>query len=214
MNYQTRRTMSIAQKLYEGMDIKGYGSVGLITYMRTDSTRISDEAQAGAKAYIETTFGKQYYPETPRVYKGKKNTQDAHEAIRPTVIELSPDKVKDSLKAEEYKLYKLIWERFIASQMESCKLNTISLEVLNGDYKFRASGSSVSFDGFMKLYDYANEEEEENKTQAYSQGSGFVASLLPLPSPSFLSPSSSPPFLLFPPPFLFFFTCHRCPTTG
>jgi len=162
MNYQTRRTMSIAQKLYEGMDIKGYGSVGLITYMRTDSTRISDEAQAGAKAYIETTFGKQYYPETPRVYKGKKNAQDAHEAIRPTVIELSPDKVKDSLKAEEYKLYKLIWERFIASQMESCKLNTISLEVLNGDYKFRASGSSVSFDGFMKLYDYANEEEEEN----------------------------------------------------
>lgn len=162
MNYQTRRTMSIAQKLYEGMDIKGYGSVGLITYMRTDSTRISDEAQAGAKAYIETTFGKHYYPETPRVYKGKKNAQDAHEAIRPTVIELSPDKVKDSLKAEEYKLYKLIWERFIASQMESCKLNTISLEVLNGDYKFRASGSSVSFDGFMKLYDYANEEEEEN----------------------------------------------------
>lgn len=162
MNYQTRRTMSIAQKLYEGMDIKGYGSVGLITYMRTDSTRISDEAQAGAKAYIETAFGKQYYPETPRVYKGKKNAQDAHEAIRPTVIELSPDKVKDSLKAEEYKLYKLIWERFIASQMESCKLNTISLEVLNGDYKFRASGSSVLFDGFMKLYDYANEEEEEN----------------------------------------------------
>lgn len=162
MNYQTRRTMSIAQKLYEGMDIKGYGSVGLITYMRTDSTRISDEAQAGAKEYIETTFGKQYYPETPRVYKGKKNAQDAHEAIRPTVIELSPDKVKDSLKAEEYKLYKLIWERFIASQMESCKLNTISLEVLNGDYKFRASGSSVAFDGFMKLYDYANEEEEEN----------------------------------------------------
>jgi len=162
MNYQTRRTMSIAQKLYEGMDIKGYGSVGLITYMRTDSTRISDEAQAGAKAYIEATFGKQYYPETPRVYKGKKNAQDAHEAIRPTVIELSPDKVKDSLKTEEYKLYKLIWERFIASQMESCKLNTISLEVLNGDYKFRASGSSVAFDGFMKLYDYANEEEEEN----------------------------------------------------
>ncbi|NCC80354.1 MAG: type I DNA topoisomerase, partial [Clostridia bacterium] len=162
MNYQTRRTMSIAQKLYEGMDIKGYGSVGLITYMRTDSTRISDEAQASAKAYIESAFGKAYYPKTPRVYKGKKNTQDAHEAIRPTVIELTPEKVKDSVKAEEYKLYKLIWERFIASQMESCKLNTISLEVQNGDYKFRASGSSVAFDGFMKLYDYKNEDEEEN----------------------------------------------------
>ena len=162
MNYQTRRTMSIAQKLYEGMDIKGYGSVGLITYMRTDSTRISDEAQASAKTYIESAFGKEYYPKTPRVYKGKKNAQDAHEAIRPTVIELTPEKVKDSVKAEEYKLYKLIWERFIASQMESCKLNTISLEVLNGDYKFRASGSSVAFDGFMKLYDYKNEDEEEN----------------------------------------------------
>lgn len=162
MNYQTRRTMSIAQKLYEGMDIKGYGSVGLITYMRTDSTRISDEAQASAKSYIESAFGKEYYPKTPRVYKGKKNAQDAHEAIRPTVIELTPEKVKDSVKAEEYKLYKLIWERFIASQMESCKLNTISLEVLNGDYKFRASGSSVAFDGFMKLYDYKNEDEEEN----------------------------------------------------
>ncbi|MFH5835728.1 type I DNA topoisomerase [Proteiniclasticum sp. C24MP] len=162
MNYQTRRTMSIAQRLYEGMDIKGYGSVGLITYMRTDSTRISDEAQASVKAYIESAFGKEYYPKTPRVYKGKKNAQDAHEAIRPTVIELTPEKVKDSVKAEEYKLYKLIWERFIASQMESCKLNTISLEVLNGDYKFRASGSSVAFDGFMKLYDYKNEDEEEN----------------------------------------------------
>lgn len=162
MNYQTRRTMSIAQKLYEGMDIKGYGSVGLITYMRTDSTRISDEAQASAKSYIESAFGKEYYPKTPRVYKGKKNAQDAHEAIRPTVIELTPEKVKDSVKADEYKLYKLIWERFIASQMESCKLNTISLEVLNGDYKFRASGSSVAFDGFMKLYDYKNEDEEEN----------------------------------------------------
>ena len=162
LNYQTRRTMSIAQKLYEGVDVKGHGSVGLITYMRTDSTRISNEAQAAAKTYIEQTFGNDYYPDTPRVYKGKKNAQDAHEAIRPSDVTLTPEKVKDSLKSEEYKLYKLIWERFVASQMASCKLNTISLEVLNSDYKFRASGSSVLFDGFMKLYDYKGEDEEEN----------------------------------------------------
>lgn len=162
LNYQTRRTMSIAQKLYEGVDVKGHGSVGLITYMRTDSTRISNEAQAAAKTFIEQTFGNDYYPDTPRVYKGKKNAQDAHEAIRPSDVTLTPEKVKDSLKSEEYKLYKLIWERFVASQMASCKLNTISLEVLNSDYKFRASGSSVLFDGFMKLYDYKGEDEEEN----------------------------------------------------
>lgn len=162
LNYQTRRTMSIAQKLYEGMDIKGHGSVGLITYMRTDSTRISDEAQASAKAFIEENFGKAYYPKTPRVYKGKKSAQDAHEAIRPSNVLITPEVMKDSVKSEEYKLYKLIWERFVASQMSSCKLNTISLEVLNGDYTFRASGSSVEFEGFMKLYDYKTEEEEEN----------------------------------------------------
>ncbi len=162
LNYQTRRTMSIAQKLYEGMDIKGHGSVGLITYMRTDSTRISNEAVASAKTYIEETFGKEYYPTTPKVYKGKKNAQDAHEAIRPSDVNITPDAVQGSVKPEEYKLYKLIWERFMASQMASCQLNTISLEVLNGDYKFRASGSSVAFDGYMKLYDDNNEDEDEN----------------------------------------------------
>lgn len=162
LNYQTRRTMSIAQKLYEGMEVKGHGSVGLITYMRTDSTRISNEAVASAKNYIEETFGKEYYPKTPKVYKGKKNAQDAHEAIRPSDVTITPEVMKASVKPEEYKLYKLIWERFMASQMASCQLNTISLEVLNGDYKFRASGSSIAFDGFMKLYDDKSEEEEEN----------------------------------------------------
>lgn len=162
MNFQASRTMSIAQKLYEGMEIKGHGSVGLITYMRTDSTRISSEAQAAAKEYIVSTYGEAYYPKTPKVYKGRSNAQDAHEAIRPSDVTLTPEKVKESLRPEEYKLYKLIWERFMASQMASCKMNTISLEVLNGDYKFRASGSSVEFDGFMRLYDYKNDEEEEN----------------------------------------------------
>lgn len=162
LNYQTRRSMSIAQKLYEGMTIKGHGSVGLITYMRTDSTRISDEAVASAKTYIEETYGKEYYPKTPKVYKGKSNAQDAHEAIRPTDVRITPEVVKDSVKPEEYKLYKLIWERFVASQMASSIINTISLEVLNGDYKFRASGSSVKFDGYMKIYDDKNDEDEEN----------------------------------------------------
>ena len=162
MNFQASRTMSIAQKLYEGMEIKGHGSVGLITYMRTDSTRISSEAQAAAKDFIVSTYGEAYYPKTPKVYKGRSNAQDAHEAIRPSDVTLTPEKVKESVRPEEYKLYKLIWERFMASQMTSCKMNTISLEVLNGDYKFRASGSSVEFDGFMRLYDYKNDEDEEN----------------------------------------------------
>lgn len=162
MNYQARRTMSIAQRLYEGIDVKGHGTVGLITYMRTDSVRISDEAQNAAKEFIVSTFGKEYYPEVPKVYKGKKSAQDAHEAIRPSNVSLTPEIVKGSLKDEEYRLYKLIWERFLASQMESARLNTISLEVGNGDYLLRASGSSVAFDGFMKLYEDKNDEEEEN----------------------------------------------------
>lgn len=162
LNFQTRRTMSIAQRLYEGIDVKGHGSVGLITYMRTDSTRISDEARASAKAFILDQYGKDYYPSTPRIYKGKKAAQDAHEAVRPSDITLTPEKVKDSMKAEEYKLYKLIFERFLASQMASMVQSTISLEVMNGDYKFRASGSAVLFDGYMKLYADNGEEEEEN----------------------------------------------------
>lgn len=162
MNYQARRTMSIAQRLYEGIDVKGHGTVGLITYMRTDSVRISDEAQNAAKEFIVSTFGKEYYPEVPKVYKGKKSAQDAHEAIRPSNVSLTPEIVKGSLKDEEYRLYKLIWERFLASQMESARLSTISLEVGNGDYLLRASGSSVAFDGFMKLYEDKNDEEEEN----------------------------------------------------
>ncbi|PRR84188.1 type I DNA topoisomerase [Clostridium vincentii] len=160
LNFMTRRTMSIAQGLYEGIDIKGYGTVGLITYMRTDSVRIADEAQEGAMAYIEKTYGKEYLPETPRVYKSKKNIQDGHEAIRPTYIEISPEVAKVSLTPEQFKLYSLIWKRFMASQMATCILNTNSIDILNGEYKFKASGSVVEFDGFMKLYDYMIEEEE------------------------------------------------------
>lgn len=161
LNFATKRTMSIAQQLYEGIDIKGHGTLGLITYMRTDSVRISEDAQKAASEFIQGTYGNAYIPPAPRTFKGKKNIQDAHEAIRPTYVELTPAIVRDSLKDEQYKLYNLIWNRFMASQMATCVLNTISVEVVNGDYKFRASGSSVKFDGFMKLYEYSTEEEEE-----------------------------------------------------
>ncbi len=161
LNFATKRTMSIAQQLYEGIDIKGHGTLGLITYMRTDSVRISEDAQKAAAEYITGTYGSEYIPPTPRVFKGKKNIQDAHEAIRPSYVELTPAIIKDSLKDEQYKLYSLIWNRFMASQMASCILNTISVEVINGAYQFKASGSSIKFDGFMKLYEYTTEEEEE-----------------------------------------------------
>jgi DNA topoisomerase I, bacterial len=162
LNFMTKRTMSIAQVLYEGVEVKGHGTVGLITYMRTDSVRISEEAQVRAKEFIQDTYGEKYVPNTSRVYKGKKNIQDAHEAIRPTYVEITPAVAKENLTSEQYKLYSLIWNRFVASQMASCELNTNSIDILNGDYKFKASGSVISFDGFMKLYEYSNEEDENS----------------------------------------------------
>ncbi len=162
LNFMTKRTMSIAQVLYEGVEVKGYGTVGLITYMRTDSVRISDEAQNNALNFIENEYGKEYLPEKPRVYKGKKNIQDAHEAIRPTYVEITPEKAKENLTPEQFKLYSLIWKRFMASQMAPCILNTNAIEIVNGNYKFRAHGSTVKFDGFMKLYEYTMEEENDS----------------------------------------------------
>ena len=162
LNFMTKRTMSIAQVLYEGVEVKGHGTVGLITYMRTDSVRISDEAQGKALDFINSNFGKEYAPDKPRVYKSKKNIQDAHEAIRPSVIDITPEVAKNSLTSEQYKLYSLIWNRFMASQMAACELNTNSIEICNGDYKFKASGSTVKFDGFMKLYEYMTEEDNED----------------------------------------------------
>jgi DNA topoisomerase-1 len=162
LNFATKRTMSVAQQLYEGVEIRNHGSLGLITYMRTDSVRISDEAQKSAREYISDVYGSSYIPETPRIFKGKKNIQDAHEAIRPTYIELTPETIKTSLKDEQYKLYSLIWNRFVASQMSQCILNVTSVEIVNGDYNLRASGSSIKFDGFMKIYDYLTDDEEED----------------------------------------------------
>ena len=162
LNFMTKRTMSIAQVLYEGVEIKGYGTVGLITYMRTDSVRISEEAQNSAREFIENNYGKEYVPTEKRVYKGKKNIQDAHEAIRPTYVDITPEIAKENLTSEQYKLYSLIWKRFIASQMASCLLNTNSIDIVNGDYKFKASGSTIAFDGFMKIYEYSNEEDDKS----------------------------------------------------
>lgn len=161
LGYQSRRTMSIAQQLYEGVEIEGMGATGLITYMRTDSLRISNEAKAQARAFIENTYGSKYLPAKPKEYKSKKGAQDAHEAIRPTNSSLTPEMVKKSLTTEQYKVYKLIWERFIASQMANCVHDTTSVEISAGDYIFKASGYTVKFDGFTVLYEESRDDEAE-----------------------------------------------------
>ncbi|MGN0647996.1 MAG: type I DNA topoisomerase [Oscillospiraceae bacterium] len=165
MGFNARRTMKAAQELYEGVELPQLGAVGLITYMRTDSLRVSDEAKAAAAEYILNTYGKQYLPATPRTFKSKRNAQDAHEAIRPSMPSLTPDQVKASLTPDQYKLYKLIWERFIASQMANAQYDTVSADIMAEDCLFRASGYRVKFDGFIKLYEEAKDtaSEEENK---------------------------------------------------
>ena len=168
LGFQAERTMRAAQELYEGVNVKGTGMVGLITYMRTDSLRISEEARAAAGDFISKTFGKEYLPEKPVYYKSRANAQDGHEAIRPSIPSLTPDEVKDSLTADQYKLYNLIWKRFMASLMASCVQNTVKAEVLaskNGSEKefciFTAAGYSVKFDGFTKIYDLPEEDAEK-----------------------------------------------------
>lgn len=161
LGYDGKRTMRIAQVLYEGVDVPGKGTTGLITYMRTDSLRISEEARANANAYIEQNYGEKYLPSKPRYYKAKKGAQDAHEAIRPTSMDLPPELVKASLTAEQYKLYKLVWDRFTASLMASSVRDTVSVDILNGDHLFKASGYKVKFDGYTVLYTEGKDEAEE-----------------------------------------------------
>lgn len=163
LGFSAKRTMKAAQELYEGVDIEGIGAVGLITYMRTDSLRISDEAKAAAAEYIENVYGKDYLPDKPRTFKTKSNAQDAHEAIRPSTPDLTPDRVKSSLSSDQYKLYKLIWERFIASQMANALLDTVSADIEANGCVFRASGYSVKFDGFTVLYVESSDSADENK---------------------------------------------------
>ena len=161
LNMTPRRTMSIAQQLYEGVDIEGEGTVGLITYMRTDSLRLSDEATAAARDFILSRYGEQYYPGKPRVYKTKSGAQDAHEAIRPSNVNLTPEDVKKSLTAEQYKLYKLIWSRFLACQMASAVYDSVSIEVTSAGYTFRATHSALKFSGYTAVYVEGKDEEEE-----------------------------------------------------
>ena len=163
LGFSAKRTMKAAQELYEGVDVEGVGAVGLITYMRTDSLRISDEAKAAAAEYISTVYGKEYLPDKPRTFKTKSNAQDAHEAIRPSITEMTPARVKNSLSNDQFKLYKLIWERFIASQMANTQLNTVSVDIDANGCTFRATGYSVKFDGFMTLYVESTDGEESNK---------------------------------------------------
>ena len=161
LGFRTERTMQIAQQLYEGVEVAGMGSIGLITYMRTDSLRVSDEARNAAEVFIRSQYGDRYYPKKPNFYKSRANAQDGHEAIRPSVITLTPQQVKPNLTAEQYKLYDLIWRRFIASQMANGILNTAKLEIkgtqeATGDERyvlFHATGHSVRFDGCSVLYD-------------------------------------------------------------
>ena len=156
-----RRAMSIAQQLYEGVDIEGEGTVGLITYMRTDSLRISEEALLAAKDVIVGRYGETYHPGSPRRYKTKESAQDAHEAIRPSEIRLFPENVKGSVTSEQYKLYKLIWDRFIASQMSPAVYDSVTIDVDSAGYVFRANHSAIKFSGFTAVYEETRDEEKE-----------------------------------------------------
>ena len=165
LGFTSLKTMSVAQQLYEGIEVKGMGAVGLITYMRTDSTRIADEAKAAAREYIINRWGEEYALLKPREYSNKKNAQDAHEAIRPSVIALAPDDIKTSLTNDQYKLYKLIWERFMASQMKEADIENTTVNISAGDYIFKATGTVVLFNGFMVLYTEGKDVEDEEKEQ-------------------------------------------------
>ncbi len=165
LGFQSRRTMKVAQELYEGVDIEGMGATGLITYMRTDSLRISNVAIAEVTKYIEQAYGSDYLPDKPRFFKSRKNAQDGHEAIRPSMPSLEPDKIKSSLTSDQYKLYKLIWSRFTASQMAECVQKTTQADIEANGYTFKASGYYVSFPGFTALYVEGKDEAEEKSSQ-------------------------------------------------
>ena len=171
LGFQARRTMKVAQELYEGVEIAGMGAVGLITYMRTDSLRISEDAIREVREYIDNQFGGKYVPDKERHFKTRANAQDGHEAIRPTSVGLQPEEIKGSLTSDQYKLYSLIWKRFVACQMSNCLMNTTQANILAGDYLFKASGSQVTFDGFTVLYEESTEK------------GGETASYLPVMEP-------------------------------
>ena len=161
LNMTPARTMSIAQQLYEGVDIEGEGTIGLITYMRTDSLRLSDEATEAAKNFIQGRYGADYYPGKPRVFKTKSGAQDAHEAIRPSNVNLTPEQLKKDLTSEQYRLYKLIWSRFLACQMAPAVYDSVTIEVESAGYRFRANHSALKFSGYTAVYVEGKDEDEE-----------------------------------------------------
>ena len=177
LGFTSKRTMKVAQELYEGVEVKGYGAIGLITYMRTDSIRISEDALKDVRSYIENRWGKRYIPEEPRRFKSKSNAQDGHEAIRPTMPNLHPEEVKESLTAEQYKLYKLVWSRFTACQMSDCILDTRKADIEANSYIFRASGYTVSFDGFTVLYEESKDEETDEASVLPKLEKGMILNL-------------------------------------
>lgn len=162
LNFATAKTMRIAQQLYEGVDIEGKGTIGVITYLRTDSTRVADEAKIASEQYIEANYGKDYLPCENARKKDDKKIQDAHEAIRPTDITLTPVMIKESLSRDQFKLYQLIWKRFVASQMADAVYETTSVKIAAGDYRFSIAASKLSFDGFMSVYKSDDDKEETN----------------------------------------------------
>ena len=162
LNFATQKTMRIAQQLYEGVEIKGRGSIGLITYLRTDSVRISEEADQAARTYIGETYGEEYVSAAPKEKEDKKRIQDAHEAIRPTDMSLTPVKVKEQLSRDQFRLYQLIWNRFLASRMNPAKYETTSVKIDANGYRFHVSASKQCFDGFLAVYNIDNEKSENN----------------------------------------------------
>ena len=188
LNFSTQKTMRLAQQLYEGVDVKGQGTIGLITYLRTDSTRIADEADAAARKYVEETYGADYVLKSNYSGKNSGKIQDAHEAIRPTDITLTPVKIKDSLQRDLFRLYQLIWKRFTVSRMQPAVYETTSVKVEAGQYLFTLSASKLAFDGFMSVYVQEDEKEESNKLFGkLEQGDVLELSQL-IPSQHFTQP--------------------------
>ena len=168
LNFQSRRTMKVAQELYEGVEVEGIGAIGLITYMRTDSLRISNDAVMDAQSYIRSEYGDQYLPPKPRFFKSRAGAQDGHEAIRPSTPSITPAQVKSSLTNDQYKLYKLIWERFTASQMADCIQKTTQADIEANGYIFKAAGYKVDFDGFTRLYVEGRDDADSKDNQILS----------------------------------------------
>lgn len=188
LGFSTKKTMMLAQVLYEGVKVSESDTVGLITYIRTDSTRISDEAMAAAKEHIQKEFGSEYLPPKPNIYKSKKNAQDAHEAIRPTYLHLTPDYLKQYLNADQLKLYRLVYNRFLASQMASANYETISASLSAGGYVFKSSGSRLLFKGYLAVYNNLPEEEEQSAMLPALQKGDLCKPIKIDPKQNFTSP--------------------------